>query len=324
MKKTLSLAFGILIALGLSGCSVGEVSEEEAKEIVQEFISTTLVQPGTVIEVKEVEEMDDLFKITVVAGGQEIVSYLTEDGKMFFPNGMNIEETKKQREEQIVAAEKTKQEELKSVEKKDVPVVELFVMSHCPFGTQMEKGIIPVVETLGDKIDFQLKFVDYAMHQKKELDQQMVQYCINEEEPEKFLPYLRCFLEDETGTESCLASTGIDVTKNESCVAATDKEFDVTKGFEDKSTWENGRFPQFMIHAEDNVKYGVQGSPTLIINGKKANVARDSKSLMDAICAGFETQPKECETEMSSDQPASGFGWSGAAPASGGGAECGT
>ena len=36
--------------------------------------------------------------------------------------------------------------------KKEKPEVELFVMSHCPFGTQIEKGMLPVARLLGDKI----------------------------------------------------------------------------------------------------------------------------------------------------------------------------
>ncbi len=43
---------------------------------------------------------------------------------------------------------------------------------------------------------------------------------------------------------------------------------------------------------------------------------------MNLICGGFETAPEECSIPMSSDQPAPGFGWSGAAPATAGGAEC--
>ncbi len=323
MKKTFILAFGFFVALLLTGCTMGgDISKEEAKETVENFINTALMPPGATATVKEVTEEDDMYKVVVEANGQEITSYLSEDGKMFFPNVMNIEETLKKNEDQVAAAATAKNEELKDMEKKEVPVVELFIMSHCPFGTQIEKGIIPVVETLGDKIDFQLKFVNYAMHAKKELDEQMIQYCVKQEEPAKLIPYLRCFLEDETGSQSCLAEVGVDTAKNNACIAATDKEFGVTVGFEDKTTWVNERFPKFLIDNDDNLKYGVQGSPTLVINGKKLGASRDAQSLMTLICGGFETAPEECSTPMSSDQPAPGFGWSGAAPATGGGAEC--
>lgn len=35
-------------------------------------------------------------------------------------------------------------------------------MSHFPYGTQIEKGMIPVMETLGNKADIGIKFVNYA------------------------------------------------------------------------------------------------------------------------------------------------------------------
>ncbi len=326
MKKTIILAFGFLVALLLTGCMIGgdELSSDEAKETVENFINTALMPPGATATVKEITEENDMYKVVVTANGQEITSYLSEDGKMFFPNVMNIEETLKEKEDQKVAEAAAKEQELKEMEKSEMPVVELFVMSHCPFGTQVEKGIIPVVETLGDKIDFQLKFVNYAMHAKKELDEQLVQYCIDKEEPTKLVPYLRCYLEDETGTQKCLAEVGVNISKNESCIADTDEEFDVTKGFEDKTTWMNERFPKFLTHNDENLKYGVRGSPTLVVNGKVVNTGRDPQSLMTTICGGFETQPEECGAEMSTDQPAPGFGWSGAAPASGGGANCGS
>ena len=79
------------------------------------------------------------------------------------------------------------EEAVQDLVKADKPKVELFVMSHCPYGTQAEKGMIPVVELLKDKISFEVKFVDYAMHGKKELDEQLRQYCIQKEQKAKFL-----------------------------------------------------------------------------------------------------------------------------------------
>ena len=73
------------------------------------------------------------------------------------------------------------------MEKKEVPVVEAFVMSHCPYGTQFEKGFVKVWDVLGKKADFEVKFCDYAMHGKKEIDEQLLQYCIQEDSKAKFL-----------------------------------------------------------------------------------------------------------------------------------------
>lgn len=62
--------------------------------------------------------------------------------------------------------------------KSDKPTVELFVMSYCPYGTQMEKALIPAKELLGDKANISIKFVAYTMHGAKETQENTRQYCI--------------------------------------------------------------------------------------------------------------------------------------------------
>jgi hypothetical protein len=205
------------------------------------------------------------------------------------------------------AQQKAEAEKLKSIVKSDKPVVEAFVMSQCPYGTQIEKGLIPVVKLLGNKIDFQVKFVNYAMHGKVELDEQMRQHCIETEQSEKFIDYLSCYL-NAGNSADCLVSTKIDKTKLDTCVAATDAEFKITALFNDKSTWAGGNYPPFPIYDAENKAYGVQGSPTMVINGNVAKTGRDSASLLAAICAAFNTPPAECSTQLSSAQPSPGFG----------------
>ena len=79
--------------------------------------------------------------------------------------------------------------------------------------------------------------------------------------------------------------------------------------YNDQTTWLNGRFPKFDVDAALNTKYGVGGSPTLIINGVQSNAGRDSASYLKAICAAFNTAPTECSTTLSSTQPGAGFGY---------------
>lgn len=201
------------------------------------------------------------------------------------------------------------QEKLAGIPKTAKPVVDMFVMSHCPFGTQIEKGMLPVKELLGDKAEINVRFVYYAMHGQKELDEQLNQYCIQKDQPEKFDAYLACFLEAGDG-EGCLNKAAIDTAAMNTCTDAADKEFKVTEGFNDKSTWLSGRYPIFGVDQELNTKYDVGGSPTLIINGAEARAGRDSASLLQAVCAAFENAPEECNTELSSAQPSPGFGYS--------------
>ena len=55
-------------------------------------------------------------------------------------------------------------------------------------------------------------------------------------------------------------------------------------------------------------KYGVQGSPTLVINGEVVQTGRDSASLLQTICSAFNEQPEACQTELSATSPSPGFG----------------
>lgn len=192
----------------------------------------------------------------------------------------------------------------------DAVIVDLFVMSHCPYGTQAEKGMLPVAKLLGDKIDFNLKFVYYAMHPTSgEVEEQLNQYCIQKEQKDKLFDYLECFLTDSDG-ERCLDETGIDRTALEACTSAADEEFAITENLEDTSLWLNGRYPLFNINKEENEIYGVGGSPTLVINDEVISGApRDSVSLLSIVCSAFNEQPEECLTEFEYSVPSPGFGW---------------
>jgi len=206
------------------------------------------------------------------------------------------------------------------LEKQEIPKVELFVMSHCPFGTQIEKGILPVVEALGDKIDFELKFCDYAMHGETELKEELTQYCIQEEQNDKFIDYLTCFL-GEGDSASCLTETEIDIDVLGTCVDATDAEYKVMENFADKTTWK-GNFPTFNIFKEEVDKYSVGGSPTFVLNEVNVPTGRSAAALLDAICQGFSEKPDECNTELSTANPTPGFGFDETA-AAGTDAQCG-
>ena len=309
MKKIIFL--GLMSIFILSACTPKDtITIEEAKTLANDFIANNLVQPGTEVSIKEVTEEAGLYRVVVnLPDGQEIDSYLSKDGKKFFPQVMDVEETEAKTADTANGAEAEQQQGLSDIVKTEKPVVEAFIMSHCPYGTQIEKGLIPVIKTLGDKADIQIKFVSYAMHGEKELDEQLRQHCIQEEQTDKYIPYLECFLEDDN-YERCLDEIKINTRTLATCITATDEEFKVKELFADKSTWSGGRYPQFNIHKEENDKYGVKGSPTFVVNGTNISTGRDAASLLATVCAGFETPPAECSTELSSASPSAGFGWS--------------
>lgn len=301
-----ALVLVIAVVLGISFSKKGSLKPEEARSKVESFVNTYLMQAGSEAIVSSVTESYGMYKMKInIGSGQSVDSYVSKDGKLFFPQALDMDETAN--EASGGSANSNSGTPIsQDIPKSDKPSVELFVMTHCPYGTQMEKGILPAIKALGDKVDFEIKFNDYAMHGEKELDESLAQYCIQKEQNNKFSEYLTCFLKSSDGA-SCLSSTGIDQNKMNSCIAKTDKEFSVKENFKNNKDF-RGSYPGFNVYKDDNAKYGVGGSPTLIINGTEVSSGRDSASLLATICSAFEEAPEECSATISSATPAPGFG----------------
>ncbi len=289
--------------------AVSDKTSEEVSTAALELINGELVMPGTEVEVGEITEESGLYKIELTVAGQEITSYMTKDMTKFIPQLIDAKEMEE------VEGEDGEQPAAPVVEvttKSDKPEVELFVMSYCPYGTQMEKGYLPAIEALGDTVDAKLKFVDYAMHGEKEVNENLRQYCIQKNEPQKINAYMKCFLATTEGSDAeakvCMTKTQVNPTLLSQCVTATDAQYNVTELAKDEASYVSGQFPQFNVDKDDVEKYGVQGSPTLVVNGETVQAGRDSASILAAICSGFEEQPEACQTELSSTSPAPGFG----------------
>ncbi|MBW2981576.1 thioredoxin family protein [Candidatus Woesearchaeota archaeon] len=311
IKKTTiwQIATGILAVLlvvsiftnGFGGAAGGSMSEGSAVDKALTFINENMLQEGMTAELKDSADESGLYKFKIDISGQEYDSYVTKDGKMLFTApGVDLD--------QEIEAPEAQGAAVADVTKSDKPAVEVFVMSHCPYGTQIEKGMIPVVKLLGDKIDFNLRFVNYAMHGEKEVTEQTNQYCIAKEQNDKLIPYLECFLGDGD-SEKCLGETGIDKAALDSCFAQADEEYSITENLEDESSWLNGRFPKFMIYDELNTKYGIRGSPGLVVNGQQVSSGRSPSALLATICNAFNDAPAECSEELDSANPSPGFGY---------------
>ncbi len=201
------------------------------------------------------------------------------------------------------------------VPKTDKPKVEVFIMSYCPYGLQMEKAVVPVMETLGDKADIKIKFVNYLMHGENERDENTRQYCIQKEQKDKFTDYFRCFA-PEGDWEGCLDEVGIDKAKLDACIEATNTEFNIMEDFANPA----GNYPRYGVYDTDNTNYGVRGSPTTVINGVVASVSRSQQAVLAAVCAAFNNPPAECNTKLSTtaEQPSLGAVGAGDGSASGG------
>lgn len=268
---------------------------ETAVQKAIDFINANLLKGGSKAElVGDVTEESGLYKFKLKIEGREYTSFVTKDGKILFPEeGINLDK------------------KIGEVPKRKVPDVKLFVMTHCPFGLQMQKALLPVWELLKNKANIGVYFVSYIMHGKEEMEENLRQYCIQKEEKEKYLAYLSCFVKEGKFAE-CLKEANIDENKLKSCQEATDKEFKISESFTGEG------FPPFNIHKDLNEKYGVRGSPTLVINDQVVEVERSPEKVKEAICNAFSNPPPECQTTLSSTPTSPGFGLE-AGESSGGG-----
>lgn len=305
IRKNKWIAVGIIALLIVIAASFAyksyrervDVGPEAVKAKVEKFLSENVPETAKT-EIKDIKKEGDLYSITITIDKQEVPVFVTRDGKKLIQAQGVIELDKTS--DAAGAKEAQAPEKTEAENKADVPTVDLFVMSYCPYGLQMERGALPAVEALGNKIKFNLKFVDYTLHGQKEVDENVNQYCVQKVAPTKLSKYLQCFWKDSVlaGTDaaatSCMKTTGINATQVATCVTETKKQFNPTE-------------KAMGLNKDEAVQFEVQGSPTLVINGTKVSSGRDSASVLKAICSGFTTQPKECQAKLSATSPAAGF-----------------
>ena len=280
------------------------ISLEQAGQDAVDYINTNLVQGEAEVTVASTEEFNEnMYKITTDFQGNNIDVYITKDGKWLFVSApFDITATVP-----TTQTTPTTQPPAPEVVKTDRPEVRAFVMSHCPYGLQFIKAYVPVIELLGDKADFYLNFVNYAMHGETEVYEQLRMYCIKTEQNDKFTNYLRCFVEAGE-SEACLDEVGVDKDALQTCMDATDDEYGIADTLAAGEEAWGSRFPPFPIDDALNSQYGVRGSPTFVLNGQVVSVNRSPEAIKDAVCNAFNTPPEECETELSTTAESPGFG----------------
>jgi len=180
--------------------------------------------------------------------------------------------------------------------KQDSVTFDLYIMSQCPYGTQMQKALIPVVELFDGNDDFTVnnKFVYYTMHGESEVVDNLMQYCVGENNPEKEWDFIRCYIENAGDNSKCLTDLQIDETEVSTCSDEARTNFGISG-------------TAFPIYQDENQQYGVQGSPTLVFMGKKLSIGRDPETIKEFVCDILADVPTECSTVLDYNiQP--GFG----------------
>ncbi len=212
-------------------------------------------------------------------------------------------DTEKQAAFELQIAEKEKQSKQRLRIEGNKPQIDFFVMSYCPYGNQAEEGIEGAYQILKDKATFMPRYVLYSnyrgggpeycldkeskycsMHGIQELNQNIRERCVYEEYgTEEFFKFTLAMNKEcnyknaDTCWQKVAENLGLSVNKISQC--------------------EKGRGLEFVREDKEfNELLGVQGSPTIFINGAAYNGGRDSQSYLNALCAAFDSnnRPREC------------------------------
>ena len=265
-------------------------TQQDIGKKVVDYINKYLVREGEVKLIK-VDDKGEYYEIVTEYNGREIPVYATKSGKYLIIGSLFDLEKPFEYEEQ-------RQQERKEIPKTEKPTVKLFIMSYCPFGLQAVKALLPVIDLLKDKANFELHHVYYVMHGDKELYENLRQHCIQKLYDKKIWEYMKCFVKDGN-YEKCLSELNLDKVKIENCMKDLEKEVDKSQ-----------RYPILNFELEENKKYNVQGSPTLIINDVEVSAERSPEGFKKVICEAFITKPTECNQSLSTEIMSPGFGYS--------------
>jgi len=161
----------------------------------------------------------------------------------------------------------------------DAVKVEFYVMSQCPYGTQVEDAFSPVFKELGSAVDFHIDFIAdetapgvfRSLHGQTEVDGNIAQLCAIKYEPEKYIDMLVCMNKNAGAIpgnwEKCAEDNGLNVEAIKACYEG-----------------EEG----IALHSESAKKAnarGATGSPTIFINDAPYSGARDTTSFKRAVCS---------------------------------------
>lgn len=298
-------ALGVLLVglLIFSGLASGYVSEKTASANLLSFIKAQGKGEATLVSaIKE----GSLYKITVNYQSQDIPVYVTNDGKYLIPSTIPL----------VPETSTPVAPEEKPVPKSDKPVVELFVMSFCPYGVKAENNILPVVKLLGSAIDFKIRYIVQvagttindvqSLHGINEAKEDARQLIIMRDYPAKFYDYILQF------NAKCY-QYGQDAAKLDTCWKNLSKSLGMDSAKIEAAAYSAAGIELLKADEAAASKYGASGSPTLIINGAQSSaIYSGTEATQTAICGAFNKAPATCGTQAAapsgSDAPSGSCG----------------
>lgn len=168
------------------------------------------------------------------------------------------------------------------------PVLELFVMSQCPYGVQVVDAAAAAKKQLGSAMDIKLIYIGdgtagnlTSMHGPDEVKGDLAQVCAIKQAPDLALGLITCQNQDPravaTNWRECAQKVGIDPGPLQQCIEGPEGQALLAASFDEAK------------------KRGAQGSPTMYLAGKPYEGGRKPRDFVRAVCdAATGTKPAEC------------------------------
>lgn len=318
--KLVSLVFFVLFAfsilLGISGAynplagsslfTKSPLTPPDTAQAAVGFINNNLLGVGETTRLVNVTEESEVYRIstefTSISGKKIIDAYMTKDGKLLFPSYYMISGGQQNAGARAPAAsgQTPQKKTCADISKQNPPVMQAFVVSYCPYGTQMQSILADIVTRIPSlSQNIKVRYIGdvsqgtvVSMHGPIEAAENIRQICIREEQADKYWEYVSCILSSQS-SGTCIKKSGVDNTSLTRCIN------------------ENSRG---IAYAQEDFSlsrtFGVTGSPTLILNNVTVREfdfgGRTSEAVKSLLCCGFVTQPEGCGISLASSQVPAG------------------
>ncbi|MCX6695465.1 MAG: DsbA family protein [Candidatus Altiarchaeota archaeon] len=167
--------------------------------------------------------------------------------------------------------------------------LDFYVMSQCPYGTQVVDAIAPVVKQFGGALELTIDYIAsdngdgtyQSLHGQNEVLGDIVQLCAMKYEPAKYLDMFVCMNKNAQqipdNWQSCAQQSGMNVVAIKTCY----------DGAEGKTL--------MSASIKKAVDAKASGSPTIYLNGVLYSGGRTSSEFLRAACNVLTTKPEACK-----------------------------
>jgi protein-disulfide isomerase len=250
--------------------AVSALTQIDAEDKVLDYVNSNLLQPPFTAVVISSEELDNLFQVTLEVAGQEVSSYVTKDGRFFFPQGFDLDALSELEAQETKLVEVSVDDDSVKGDP-DAPVTMIeFSEFQCPFCKRyIDDAYLEIIKEYVDtgKVKYVFRDFPLSFHNQAK-PAAMAAECAHEQG--KFWEYHDLLFEnnDQLGIENYkkwAVDLDLDTEQFNNCLDTEKYLEEVEKDF------------------SDGQKYGVSGTPAFFINGKLISGAQPFAAFKEAI-----------------------------------------